>query len=80
MTTGFSVWLFIITWATARVPKLFSFCAMPSFPAHWCPRVNERARAAGLLAECLDAPEELYVVKHKDAAIALIISLHEKPV
>lgn len=53
---------------------------MPSFPAHWCPRVNEGARAADLLAECLDAPEELYVVKHYDAAITLIILLNKKSV
>lgn len=53
---------------------------MPSFSAHWCPRVNEGARVAGLLAECLGAPEELYVVRHYDATITLIILLNRKSV
>lgn len=53
---------------------------MPPFPAHWCPRVNEGVRVAVLLAEYLDAPEELCVVKHQDSAITLIILLNKKSV
>ena len=54
-TTGFSLWLFTITWVTARGPKLFSLCVLPSFPAHWCPRVNEGARASRWLVSRVPA-------------------------
>ena len=52
----FSFWLLTITWVTAWGPKLFSLCVLPSFPAHWCPRINEGARAAGLLSRLPGCP------------------------